>query len=445
MREVREVRQRGVREGMGPLKEWQRWERMALDFSTSGDSHRAAQALEMALELLPPGHKDDKTRLREALEEVKTRTVEHGLEDLGPEAVPEALLEARESLEPEGAREAVLRTVRHMTRTIEGVEEEAVARRVEEGSGLEHDLVLEAVEDLLDEGQLFRPRHGYLMVDGPVSDEDVETAVLSVLSDLSAGGGGGSREEVVQRLIDRGFARDQVEQAIDGLEETGRLDEGHPGRLRQALGTEEIMEAHRHILAAIEDMDPAGEGVLETRMEHELAGRGWELAEVRTALDDLVDTGDVIRRGGEVRLAMAMEPDPKVRDELLGALRDMAGASRRPVPLVRALRLARNLGVSTAQAHRVIDSMVDGGLLWRDDRGLHLERPTEVEQGSVRHEVIAAVRALGHGHQGAPRLEVIDLAMSRGGVEEGEARRVLEDLIDEGIVHDTGGGFLRPG
>ncbi len=55
------------------MKEWQRWEAMAEDFASVGDHRREAECLEMALEILPPGHHDVKTRMREHLEAALTR------------------------------------------------------------------------------------------------------------------------------------------------------------------------------------------------------------------------------------------------------------------------------------------------------------------------------------------------------------------------------------
>ena len=64
--------------------------------------------------------------------------------------------------------------------------------------------------------------------------------------------------------------------------------------------------------------------------------------------------------------------------------------------------------------------------------------------GMDREVLLEAVRQLGHGRIGAPRVEVLDLAMDEGLGEE-EARELLEDLIDDGLVHEAGEGFLKPG
>ena len=101
--------------------------------------------------------------------------------------------------------------------------------------------------------------------------------------------------------------------------------------------------------------------------------------------------------------------------------------------------------MTATRIHRTLDDLVDGGALWRDDGGVHLAGEGETDPGRARTALIEVVRQLAHGHHvGAPRLEVIDLAVSRGLGEE-EARETLEDLVDDGLVHDAGGGFLRPG
>jgi hypothetical protein len=151
------------------------------------------------------------------------------------------------------------------------------------------------------------------MVDGVVGDPDVELAVLGVLGELSTGGRGGSREEVLRELVERGFARDTLENAIDELEESGRLNETHRGQLRAALEIKDIKEVHHMVMAAVELMDPDGKGVLAARLERELTSRGCELDEVLEAIEELVDEGDLLRVGGEVRTSR-----PKMEDQQRG-------------------------------------------------------------------------------------------------------------------------------
>jgi hypothetical protein len=92
-----------------------------------------------------------------------------------------------------------------------------------------------------------------------------------------------------------------------------------------------------------------------------------------------------------------------------------------------------------------MDALVDEGVLWRDDRGVHLMGEGEADPATARDAVLAALRQLADGHgMGASAVEVIDLAVSRG-LGEQEARETLDDLVDDGLVHDAGGGFLRPG
>jgi hypothetical protein len=422
------------------VKEWQRWEAMADDFGRMGDHRRESECLSMALDLLPPGHKDDKGRLRTRLEDTRGRALEEGPRPPSEgEGFDETLLEARESLGLEETKEAVMAVLRRRCTSIEGTSESGLVADMVDGSGLEEDLVREALEELLDEGRAYTVRPGQLMVDGIIGEPDIEMAVLAVLGDLATGGRGGSRTEVIEELVSRGFARDELEEAIDELEEGGRLDEGHKGQLRVALGVGEIEEVHHRLLAAVEEMDPDGKGVLDTRLERELTSRGMEIDEVREALDELVDDGDLVRDGGEVRIALPVMDDREARGLLLEVLRALSEDRAVPVPLMRALKASRSRGMRTTMFHRVLDDLVDGGRVWHDDDGLHM-----ADAGRGREVLLEAVRELGHGRLGAPRSEVLATALVEG-FGEVEAGEILDDLIDDGHVHDAGGGFLKPG
>ncbi|NIP37096.1 MAG: hypothetical protein GWN18_19125, partial [Thermoplasmata archaeon] len=186
-------------------------------------------------------------------------------------------------------------------------------------------------------------------------------------------------------------------------------------------------------------------GVLDARLERELTGRGLELAEVHQALIDLVDEGDVVRDGGEIRLARPTESKAEARALMLEEVHALSEDRGKPVPLMTLLRAARSRGLTTARAHRIIGELVDEGSIWRDDRGIHLTGEGETDRSKARKAVLDAVRSLAHGHgTGASRVEVIDLVVSQGLGEE-QARETLEDLLDDGLVHDAGGGLLRPG
>ncbi len=427
------------------MKEWERWEAMADDFGKVGDHRRESECLGMALEILPPGHLEDKDRLRPLLEDARARALEEGPHPASEsEGFDESMLEARESLGLEEAREAVMMTLRRRCTSIEGTSEEDLVSDLVDGSDLEEDLVREAVEDLLDDGMTYRVRPGQLMVDGIVGESDIEMAVLAVLGDLSTGGRGGSRDEVVRELVARGFARDELEEAIDELEESGRLDEGHKGQLRAALDVKDIEEVHHQVAAAVEEMDPDGKGVLAARIERELTSRGLEIDEVREALDELVDRGDLVRDGGEVRHALPLMDHREARDLLLELLHALSEDRAIPVPLMKAVKASRSRGMRTSMFHRALDDLVDEGRVWHDDEGLHLADVVVTDTGRGREVVLEAVRQLGHGRLGAPRSEVIDMALGEG-IGETQARELLEDLIDDGHIHDAGGGFLKPG
>lgn len=429
------------------MKEWQRWEAMAADFAKVGDHHREAECLDMALQILPPGHKEEKARLSTGLDRARTRVLEGGeeREPDGAGEMDEGMLEELEAMGPEDARQAVFQVAHRMCTTIEGAPEDTVVHRVVSSTGLEETLVREVLEELVDEGVLYRGGPGHIMMDGIVEEADLETAVLGVMGQLATGGRGAARKDVVDALTGRGFPRDEVEEAIDELEEAGRLDEAHGGQLRSALDISDIREVHHQVYAALEEMDDSGEGVLDARLERELTSRGLELEEVRQALDDLVDGGDLVRDGAEVRLARPSSSDREARELILEVVHALSEDRGMPVPLLTVLRAARSRGLPATRAHRTLDGLVDEGALWKDDAGVHLAGEGEMDPGRVRESVLAAVRQLASSHSmGAPTVEVIDLAVSQG-LGEQEARETIEELLDDGLVHDAGGGFLRPG
>jgi hypothetical protein len=430
------------------MKEWQRWEAMAEDFAKVSDHRREAECLEMSLDILPPGLPQDKARLRDRLDDARARVLEAGDEGKSAEDIEDldgTLLEELDALGLEDAREAVMAVVRHRCTTMDGVPEAEIVKEVVSATDLEDALVREALEDLVDEGRIYHGRPGRIMVDGIVDEPDVELAVLAVLGDLSTEGRGGSREDVVTTLVDRGFARDEVEQAVDQLIEVGRLDEGHPGQLRAALDVDQIDEVHHQVMAALEEMDPDGVGVLDARLERELTSRGMELEEIEEALDDLVDLGDVIRDGGEVGLARPASGNDEAIQLVMEVMHALSEDKGQPVATIRVLRAARSRGLAAVNAHRTLDALVDSGQVWKDDRGLHLAGEGSTDPSRARETVLGVVRELSGLHRmGAPRVEVVDMAVSRGMGEE-EARETLEDLVDDGHVHDAGGGFLRPG
>jgi len=427
------------------MKEWQRWEAMANDFGKVGDHHRKAECLDMALEILPPGLEEDRDRLRTGMDDARTRALEEGPRPSSSmEGFNEELLEAREALGLEDAREAMLTAIRERCRSIDGVPEAEVFLEVVDTSSLEEDLVRGALEDLIDEGKVYRVRPGRLMVDGVMSDPDVELAVLGVLGELSTGGRGGSREEVVRELVQRGFARDTLESVIDDLEESGRLNEAHRGQLRAALEVKAIQEIHHMVIASVEEMDPDGKGVLAARLERALTSRGFELDEVLEAIEELVDEGDLLREGNEIRISGPKLDDDRARELLLEVIHALTEDRNAPVPLMKVLRAARSRGMGAVLLHRTMDDLVDAGQVWKDDHGLHLTGSVPKDTGRGRETMLEAVRQLGHGRIGASRVEVLDLAMD-GGLGEEEARELLEYLIDDGLVHEAGEGFLKPG
>jgi SOS response regulatory protein OraA/RecX len=430
------------------MKEWQRWEAMAEDFAKVGDHRREAECLEMALEILPPGHGDDKVRLVKNAETARTRRTETGDRAILPNGDVELSDDLRvemESMGLEDAREAVMAVVRRLCTTIDGASEVQIVDEVTSATSIEQVLVREVLEELVDEGILYHGRRGQVMLDGIIEESDLETAALGVLGQLSTEGRGGARDDVVQTLTGRGFARDEVEEVLDELVEAGRLDEDHRGQIRPALDPEAIEEIHHQVFAALEEMDTEGSGVLDARLERELTSRGMELAEVSQALDDLVDTGDVVRDGGEVRLAGPDGGETEARNVLIEVVHALSEDMGRPVATVTVLRAARSRGLASARAHRTLEGLLDSGQLWRDDRGVHLPGEGSADPARARKTILGAVRELADEHQmGAPRVEVIDLAVTKGLGEE-EARETLEDLVDDGFVHDTGSGFLRPG
>jgi len=237
------------------LKEWQRWERMAADFERVGEALRAAESLSMALELLPPGNKQEKSAMLVRLERARAVTVEHGERQARPrggvardgDGADERPVEggatgARPSegpeapvatgLEPERAREAVMEAARSLCRGLDGAPEEEVLQAAASDLDGEEEAVQEALEDLLDDGLLFRPGPGRLMVDGIVQEVDVEEAVLAAVTELSTGGRGSARAAIIARAASGGIPRREVEEAYNELEESGRIEEDPRGPRR---------------------------------------------------------------------------------------------------------------------------------------------------------------------------------------------------------------------
>ena len=197
-------------------------------------------------------------------------------------------------------------------------------------------------------------------------------------------------------------------------------------------------------MASVEEIDPDGKGVLAARLERELTSRGYELDEVHEAIEELVDEGDLLRKGNEIRTSGPQLDDDRARELLLEVIHALSEDRNGPVPLMKALRAARSRGMGVALLHRTLDDLADAGQVWKDDHGLHLAGSVPRDANRSRETLLEAVRQLGHGGIGASRVEVLDLAMD-GGLGEEEARELLEYLIDDGLVHEAGKGFLKPG
>ena len=474
------------------MKEWQRWERMAQDFERVDDPGRAAESLSMALELLPPGHHDDKAMMLDRLERLRTVSVErgggrvgmgpppgfvHGV-PVGGEAIrggdssapavggtgkgidgsggevdggeggagdegdgPPAGEAA--SLEPERVRESVLELARGMCSTPGGIEEAAIVARVAADLDADEEVVAGSVEDLVDEGLLFRPREGRLMVDGVVEEADLEEAVLGVVAELSTGGRGASRRAIVDALVARGLTREDVEEAVTDVEESGRIEDDGHGQVRSVMGGGVAGEAHVQVLSAVRAGDTGG-GVLRGAVVRDLEGRGWEVQEVEEAIDELEEAGEIDISGNLLRAVGAAPAEESARERVLAVVEALARSGGGSVHPSDVIRRAGAEGVEPKRAHEAIDGLVDAGELSRDRQGRLRVEAAPSGAGVPRSAMmLALVKRLQRGHQGASRAEVLASAGAEG-LSEDEAEEALEGLLDDGLLHEHG-GFLRPG
>ena len=478
------------------MKEWQRWERMAQDFERVDDPGRAAESLSMALELLPPGHHDEKAQMLERLERLRTVSVERGGGRVGRGPPPEVVHGAQvggeatrgggsgpagkggavegvdgpagemvggemeggedgsvmdgdgllvgevESLEPERVRESVLELARGICSAPGGAEEAAIVARVATDLDTDEEVVTEAVDDLVDDGLLFRPREGRLMVDGVVEEADLEEAVLGVVAELSTGSRGASRRAIVDTLVARGLPRGDVEEAVTDIEESGRIEDDGHGQVRSVMCGGLAGEAHVQVLSAVRAGD-TGSGVLRGAVVRDLEGRGWEVQEVEEAIDELEEAGEIDISGNLLRAVGATPAEESARDRVLAVVEALASSGGGAVHPSDVIRRAGAEGVDPKRAHEAIDELVDAGELSRDRQG-HLRVEAPVSGASVpRSTMLALVRRLQRGHQGASRAEVLSSACAEG-LSEDEADEALEALLDDGMLHEHG-GFLRPG
>jgi len=478
------------------MKEWQRWERMAQDFERVDDPGRAAESLSMALELLPPGHHDEKALMLERLERLRTVSVErgggrvgrgpapgvvhgvpvggqasrgegagtHGAEGAGKRADgPSGEVKDGEaedggdgagpdddglpsgevaSLEPERARESVLELARGMCSAPGGAEESAIVARVAADLDTDEEVVAEAVDDLVDDGLLFRPREGHLMVDGVVEEADLEEAVLGVVVELSTGGRGASRSAIVDTLVARGLPREEVEEAFTEVEESGRIEDDGHGQVRSTMAGGVATEAHVQVLSAVRAGD-TGRGVLRGAVVRDLEGRGWEVQEVEEAIDELEEAGEVDISGNLLRAVGAAPAEESPQEHVLAVVEALASSGGGVVHPSDVIRRAGAEGIDPKRAHEAIDELIDAGELSRDRQGhLRVEAPPS-GAGIPRSAMLALVKRLQRGHQGASRAEVLASAGAEG-LSEDEADEALEGLLDDGLLHEHG-GFLRPG
>lgn len=433
------------------MKEWQRWEQMAADFESVGDASRTAESLSMALELLPPGHKDEKARMLARLERARTVAVEHGgaKAPRPPAPAPREGGALGEGLGGEHAREAVLEVARAMCRALDGAREADVVAAAARELDAEEDVVKEALDELVDEGLLYRPRRGRLMMDGVVGEADVEEAVLAAVAELSTGGRGARMTDVIEIAASGGLGRGAVKEALVDLEDSGRIEEDRHGQLRVAIGTEQIAQVHGQILAALRDAEVSdGGGLSRAAVIRDLTGRGWEIQEVEEAIEELEDSGELVAEGGRLRLIGAGDAREGLEERVLSLVAEMvdeSGGLARPSDVIRRAGAA---GLPPKAVHEAIDALVDDGALSRDRRG-HLridavDGTSKASGGEPVSLVLELVRGLQRGHQGASRAEVVDQAQRRG-LSEDEAEEAIETLLVAGQVHEHGHGFLRPG
>jgi hypothetical protein len=420
------------------LKEWQRWERLARELGEVGRHHREAECLRLALEFLPPYDKDEKEGLVRRLDEADRRAREEGDEDRGGVGL------AIEGLEPEDARERVLIFMREACRGPEGIPEETVVRQVTSDGRLEEELVREAIEELVDDGLLYHLGPGILMVDGVVAEGDLEDTILEVISELTGGGRDASTSEVIRLVTDRGIPRDEVEEALEELEESGRLDEGHPGLLRPALAPEEIGQLHSQVLSCLDELDPHRKGVLATHLVRDLSQDGWEVEEVEEAMRELEDSGVILERGGAISRPLTTEDTEVPIGTVLELSRELAAGSDGGFSSAELIRRAGRMGLRPEQTLSAMDELIDQGELHKDRHGLLVLDAPGFDPELSRRVVLEAVQKLQRGHAGALRAEVLEEVVGEG-LEEDEAIEALEELIDDGLAHDSGDGFIRPG
>lgn len=332
-----------------------------------------------------------------------------------------------------------------LCRGLDGAREQDVLRAAASDLDVEDDAVQEALDDLVDDGLLFRPGPGRLMVDGIVQDDDVEVSVLAAVAELSTGGRGAARAAVIERAASSGIPRREVEEAYTALEESGRIEEDPHGQVRPGMAAGAIAEVHEQVLSAVRDADDGDRGVLRASVVRDLADRGWEVDEVEEAIEELEDSGDIVLEGGSMRAAAtARRVEEGAHDRVLAivaSLAEIAGGGARPADVVRR---AGAEGLDASAVEEAIEDLVDDGTLSRDRQGrLRCENPGPAEATS-RSVVLGLVSVLQRGHQGASRAEVVEQARGKG-LSEDEAEEALDELLDEGTVHEHGHGFLRPG
>ena len=339
-----------------------------------------------------------------------------------------------------------MEAARGLCRGLDGAPEEEVLQAAASDLDGEEEAVQEALDDLLDDGLLFRPGPGRLMVDGVVQEVDVEEAVLAAVTELSTGGRGASRGAIIARAASSGIPRREVEEAYTELEESGRIEEDPHGQVRPGMAAPAIAEVHAQVIAAVNDMDDGGRGVLRASVVRDMADRGWEVAEVEEAIEELEDAGELVLEGGSMRAAAtARRMEEGAHDRVLAIVASVAGAEgdggARPADVVRR---AGAEGLDPDAVEEAIEDLVDDGALSRDRQGrLRCEAPGSAEATSSS-VVMDLVRTLQRGHQGASRAEVVEQARARG-LSEDEAEEALDELLDDGALHEHGHGFLRPG
>ena len=280
------------------------------------------------------------------------------------------------------------------------------------------------------------------MVDGVVEETDLEEAVLGAVAELSTEGRGASRRAIVDTLVARGLPREDVEEAVTDVEESGRIEDDGHGQVRPVMGGGVTSEAHVQVLSTVRAGD-SGRGVLRGAVVRDLEGRGWEVQEVEEAIDELEEAGEIDISGNLLRAVGAAPAEESARERVLAVVEALASSGGGAVHPSDVIRRAGAEGVDPKHAHEAIDELVDAGELSRDRQGhLRVEAPAS---GAIvpRSTMLALVKRLQRGHQGASRAEVLASAGAEG-LSEDEADEVLEGLLDDGMLHEHG-GFLRPG